>query len=77
MGFLQQASPGRIVVLTIHGVPDLVHPWVNTPPELFERYMRYLKGNGYTVIAMRDLARYVDAAKARAVLADAWERRVQ
>ena len=26
--------------------------------------MNYLKDNGYTVIAMRDVAKYVDAAKA-------------
>ena len=26
-----EARDGRIVVLTIHGVPDTAHPWVNTP----------------------------------------------
>jgi len=63
INFLKQAAPGKIVVLTIHGVPDLAHDWVNTPPELFKKYMRFLKDNHYTVIAMRDLARYVDAKK--------------
>ena len=62
---LRQARDGRIVVLTIHGVPDTAHPQVKTPPELFERYLRFLRDEHYTVIAMRDLAKYVDPAKPR------------
>jgi hypothetical protein len=62
---IKQAQPGRIVVLTVHGVPDVAHPQVTTPPELFEEYLRYLRDNKYTVIAMRDLPRYVDPVKAR------------
>ena len=54
------ARDGKIVVLQFHGVPDVVHPWVNTPPELFEQCMQYLKQNGYRVIAMRDLLPYFD-----------------
>ncbi len=72
--YLKQAAPGKIVVLTIHGVPDLAHDWVNTPPELFKKYMRFLKDNHYTVIAMRDLARYVDAKKQIETLAPAWDK---
>jgi peptidoglycan/xylan/chitin deacetylase (PgdA/CDA1 family) len=53
---LAQAAPGRIVVLQFHGVPDVKHPWVHTPPEQFEKYMRVLKQKGFTGIAMRDLA---------------------
>ena len=34
---------GKVVVLQFHGVPDTVHPWVNTPPEMFRQYMLYLK----------------------------------
>jgi hypothetical protein len=34
---------------------------VNTPVERFEQYMHYLATHGYRAIAMRDLARYVDA----------------
>ncbi len=48
-----------IIVLQFHGVPDLAHPWVDTPPEAFERYMNYLKDEGYEVIAMRDLMDYL------------------
>ena len=75
ISYLQQAAPGKIAVLTIHGVPDLIHPWVNTPPELFKAYMKFLKDNRYTVIALRDLARYVDAKKAMETLAPEWEKK--
>jgi hypothetical protein len=74
VNFLKQAAPGMIAVLTIHGVPDLAHPWVNTPPELFKSYLQFLKDNRYTVIALRDLARFVDAKKALGTLAPAWEK---
>ncbi|MBC7891669.1 MAG: polysaccharide deacetylase family protein, partial [Sphingobacteriaceae bacterium] len=56
---LKQAGPGKIVVLTIHGVPDYAHDWVNTPPELFAGYLKFLHDNQYTVIALRDLKKYV------------------
>jgi peptidoglycan-N-acetylglucosamine deacetylase len=58
---LRSSHDGKIVVLTVHGVPDTVHPWVNTPVELFTRYLEFLKTNNYKVIAMRDLAQYIDA----------------
>jgi peptidoglycan/xylan/chitin deacetylase (PgdA/CDA1 family) len=57
---IKQAKNGKIAVLTIHGVPDDAHPWVTTSPEVLERYFKYMKDNHYTVIAMRDLARYVN-----------------
>jgi lysophospholipase L1-like esterase len=53
------------VVLTIHGVPDYAHPSVTTPPDLFEEYLTYLRDNHYTVIALRDLAKYTAQAKSR------------
>jgi peptidoglycan/xylan/chitin deacetylase (PgdA/CDA1 family) len=58
---VNQATNGRIAVLQFHGEPDREHPWVHTPPERFEEYMRYLHVNHFKVIALRDLARYVDA----------------
>jgi peptidoglycan/xylan/chitin deacetylase (PgdA/CDA1 family) len=61
-----QASGGRIAVLQFHGVPDREHPWVHTRPERFEEFMRYLNTNQFKVIALRDLARYVDANQAPA-----------
>ena len=57
-----QARDGRIAVLQFHGVPDNAHAWVSTPPALFEQYVQYLHDEGCRVIALRDLARYVDPA---------------
>ena len=54
-----QAKNGKIAVMTFHGVPDIKHPWVNTDPAKFEAYMQHLKDEGCTVIAMRDLAKYL------------------
>ena len=64
MEAFEDAHDGEIVVLTIHGVPDLEHPWVNTPPELFKEYLQYLSDNGFTVIALRDLSKYIRASRA-------------
>jgi peptidoglycan/xylan/chitin deacetylase (PgdA/CDA1 family) len=54
------AKHGKIVVLQFHGVPDTAHDWVNSTREQFESYMKYLADNKFTVISMRDLARFVD-----------------
>ena len=58
-----QAKDGRIAVLQFHGAPDLDHPWVNSPPELLREYLKYLHEEKFKVIALRDLARYVDPTK--------------
>jgi peptidoglycan/xylan/chitin deacetylase (PgdA/CDA1 family) len=60
---VKQARDNRIAVLTFHGVPDLDHPWVHTEPAVFKTYMDYLRDNGYTVISLRGLARYIDPKK--------------
>lgn len=66
-----EAKDGKVVVLTIHGVPDAEHPWVTTPPELFEEYLEFLSKNNYHVMALRDLAQYVDVDEAmRAIQPD-------
>ncbi|TGD80900.1 polysaccharide deacetylase family protein [Hymenobacter wooponensis] len=70
---LQQAREGRIVVLTVHGVPDLAHDWVTTPPALFEEYLRYLHEQHYKVIALRDIARYVNVAEAQRTIQPRYE----
>jgi peptidoglycan-N-acetylglucosamine deacetylase len=59
-----QARNARISVLQFHGVPDRDHPWVHTPPELFRQYLEHLRIEKCHVIALRDLARYVDPQKA-------------
>jgi peptidoglycan/xylan/chitin deacetylase (PgdA/CDA1 family) len=64
MEAFESAHDGDIVVLTIHGVPDTEHPWVNTPPELFKSYLKYLSENNYTVIPLRDLNKYIRTKKA-------------
>ena len=61
---VSQAKDGRIAVLQFHGVPDRDHPWVNTPPERFKEYLQYLREQKFKVIALRDLAGYVDPKKA-------------
>ncbi len=55
---LGQAGPGEITVLQFHGVPDTAHPWVHTPPEMFERYMEHLKSEGLETLALRDIEPY-------------------
>lgn len=57
---VEQARFGRIAVLQFHGVPDTAHDWVSTSPERFATFLNFLKVGGYRVIAMRDLAKYVD-----------------
>jgi peptidoglycan/xylan/chitin deacetylase (PgdA/CDA1 family) len=69
------ARDGRIAVLQFHGVPEGEHPWVNTPRERFEEYMAWLHREGFKVIALRDLVRYVDASKAPANPVEIMERR--
>lgn len=44
----------RAAVILYHGVPDDAHPWCNTSPELFEKQMKYLYDNGYSVVSMKE-----------------------
>jgi len=61
---VQQATAGRVVVLCFHGTPDMEHAGVGTNPDLFEDMVDYCKENNYHVMAMRDLAQYIDTEKA-------------
>jgi peptidoglycan/xylan/chitin deacetylase (PgdA/CDA1 family) len=75
---ISHAREGRIVVLQFHGVPDTVHPWVHTPPEMFERYMRHLRDQNFRVIALRDVEPYLPAGEpADPLLADRFPRRAE
>ena len=56
---VSQAHSGKLAVLTFHGVPGPLHPWVHTEPRDFENYMQYLHDRECSVIAVRDLARYI------------------
>ena len=60
----EQAKNGKIVSFTFHGVPDEEHPGVGTGQEKFKELMEHLKKNRYNVIALRDVAEYVDVTKA-------------
>lgn len=57
---VQVAKNGRVAVLQFHGVPDTAHAWVSSSPEKFATWLNYLAVNRYRVIALRDLAKYVD-----------------
>jgi len=57
---VSKAATGQIVVLQFHGVPDVAHPWVHTPPEMFRQYMQHLKDGGYRTLALRDLEEFID-----------------
>jgi hypothetical protein len=59
-----EARNGKIVVLTIHGVPDVEHPWVNTPPQLLKEYLQYLSEHHFKVISIRDLNNYINVDEA-------------
>ena len=60
---VSNARGGKAVVLQFHGVPDLAHPWVYTPPENFRQYMGFLKENGFRVLALGDLRPYINFAQ--------------
>ena len=61
---VRQATAGKIVVIIYHGVPDIEHAAVSLDPAVFKAQMQYLKDNHYKVVALRDLAEYIDPAKA-------------
>ncbi len=56
---VEQASAGKIALLTFHGVPDLDHPWAHTEPRVFASYLQELHERGCTEIALRNLACYM------------------
>ncbi len=59
-----QAKDGKIVVLTIHGVPDIEHPWVTTTPEVLDEHLKFLYDNHYKVVSLKDLAQYMNIENA-------------
>lgn len=50
---LAECTEEHALALVYHGVPDIVHPWVTTRPETFEKQMRILKERGYRVLSFR------------------------
>ncbi len=55
-----RARGGKIAVVQFHGIPDPIHPWVDTNPDNFRDFMAYLHEEGFNVIALGDLEKYVD-----------------
>lgn len=56
---INSLKPDEILIFTIHGVPDLIHPDYSTSVEELREYLDYFKMNGIKVIAVRDLKQYV------------------
>jgi peptidoglycan/xylan/chitin deacetylase (PgdA/CDA1 family) len=77
MDAFSKAENGKIVVLTIHGVPDAEHPWVNTPPELFKEYLKYLAENYYKVMSLRELENYIDAKMAMKLIEPDFDKKLK
>lgn len=71
---LQQAKNGNITILTFHGVPDEEHPWVTTPEVIFKEYLTYLSANHFKVIALKDLASYIDVEIAKELIIPNFDR---
>lgn len=65
---LKMAEDGKVVILTIHGVPDLEHPWVTTSPALFSKYLNFLSNHHYNVISLKDLMLYINIEEAHRIL---------
>lgn len=68
MAAFKEAKQGKIVIMTIHGVPDYEHPWVTTQPALLKEYLQYLHDNHYKVIALRDLKKYINFKNAEKLI---------
>ena len=60
----EQAKNGKIGVFMFHDVRDEEHPKYGNFQQYFKKLMEYLKKNRYNVIALRDVAKYVDVTKA-------------
>ncbi|MGQ7946161.1 sialate O-acetylesterase [Flavobacterium sp. WC2509] len=55
MKALQDLKGEDVLVLTFHGVPDILHPDYSTSIDLLKEILQYLKENNFRVIPMKDL----------------------
>lgn len=55
MKALQDLKGEDILVLTFHGIPDILHPDYSTSIDFLKEILQYLKGNNFRVIAMKNL----------------------
>ena len=56
---LQNLKPKQIMVLTFHGIPDIIHPDYSTTTEHLEEIFKLLSNKNYHVIAMKELNSYI------------------
>ena len=52
---------GSVPVFVFHGVPDRVHPWVNTEPATFAKFLAFIHGHGYRCIGLGQAVRELRA----------------
>lgn len=52
---LRNLKQGEVIVLTFHGVPDLIHPDYSTTVENLKEILQLIKEKKYKVVAMRNL----------------------
>ena len=43
-----------VAVFVFHGVPDRVHPWCNTEPATFEKFMAFLHGRNFRCVSLAE-----------------------
>ncbi|SHG82870.1 Peptidoglycan/xylan/chitin deacetylase, PgdA/CDA1 family [Flavobacterium fluvii] len=55
MKALQDLKGDDVLVLTFHGVPDILHPDYSTSIDFLKEILQYLKENNFRVIEMRNL----------------------
>lgn len=52
---LKNLKEGDIMVLTFHGIPDLIHPDYSTTVENLKEILQLIKGKKYEVVAMKNI----------------------
>ncbi len=55
MKALKDLKEEEVLVLTFHGVPDVLHPDYTTSIEFLKEVLDYIKENNFRVIAMKNL----------------------
>ena len=50
---LQTATTDNAIVFCVHGVPDVAHSFVSTPPETLRQYLQYLSDHHFRVVSMK------------------------
>lgn len=52
---LKKLKPGEIMVLTMHGIPDIIHPDYSTSIKHLKSILEYIKKHDFKVISMKNL----------------------